>query len=132
MKRHFFTLAALMLLAFIVFACTNSGAPKKKESGILGVADFQSEPSLIKGTVVVNGVVARVSEKDNKLFAIIDTEEAKHCESISCARFYLPAHFDGPTPKVWDEVNITGQIVDRGGLMFQASKLDVVRHLTVR
>ncbi len=130
MKRHYFALAALILLAVVIFACTDSNASKKKEGGILGVADFQSDPSSIKGTVVVTGVVARVSEKDKKLFAIIDIDEAKHCKSTGCAKFYLPVHIDGPTPREWDEVNATGRVVEQGGLMFQASKLDILRHLT--
>ncbi len=132
MKRHYVALAVLMLLAIVIFACTDSNVSKKKEGGILAVADFQSDPSSIKGTVVVTGVVARVSEKDKQVFALIDTDEAKHCKSTGCAKFYLPVHFDGPTPKEWDEVNASGRVVDQGGLMFQASKLDVLRHLTVQ
>ncbi len=132
MKRLFFALAATMLLAFMLFGCTDTSSAKKKEGGILSVADIQSDPSGVKGTVVVTGVVARVSEKDKQVFAMIDTDEAKHCQSTGCAKFYLPVHFNGPMPKEWDEVNATGQIVDKGGLMFQASKLDVVRHLTVQ
>ncbi len=131
MKRHYVMLAALILLA-VIAACTNSNASKKKEGGILGVSDVQSDPSSIKGAVVVTGVVARVSEKDRQVFAIVDTDEAKHCKSVGCAKFYLPVRFEGPLPKEWDEVNVTGQIVQQGGLMFQASKLDVVRHLTVQ
>ncbi len=132
MKRHYLALGALMLLAIVIFACTDSKTSKKKEGGILVVADFQSDPSSIKGTVVVTGVVARVSEKDKQVFTLIDTDEAKHCKSTGCAKFYLPVHFDGPTPKEWDEVHATGRIVDQGGLMFQASKLDILRHLTVQ
>ncbi len=131
MKRHYVALAALMLLA-VIAACTNSNASKKNESGILGVSDVQSDPSSIKGMVIVTGVVARLSEKDRQVFAIVDTNEAKHCKSVGCAKFYLPVHLEGPLPKEWDEVNVTGQIVDQSGLMFQASKLDVLRHLTIQ
>ncbi len=131
MNRHYVALAALMLLG-IIAACTNSNASNKKEGCILSVSDVQSDPSSIKGTVIVTGVVARHSEKDRQVFAIVDTEEAKHCKSVGCAKFYLPVRFNGPVPKEWDEVNVTGQIVQQGGLMFQASKMDVVRHLTVQ
>lgn len=132
MKRHYIALAALMLLAIVIFACTNSNAAKKKEGGILSVADIQSDPSSFRDTITVTGVVGRVSQNDKKLFTLIDTDEAKHCKSTGCAKFHLPVHFDGPMPKEWDEVNTTGRIVDQGGLMFQASKLDVLRHLTVQ
>ncbi len=132
MKRHYYALAGVFLLAFIIISCTNSNASKKKEGGILGVADIQSDPSGVKGMVVVTGVVARVSGKDKQMFALIDTDEAKRCKSTGCAKFYLPVRFEGALPKEWDEVNVTGQIVQQGGLMFQASKVDVVRHLTVQ
>ena len=129
MKRHYYAFAGVFLLAFIIVGCTNSNASKKKEGGILGVADIQSDPSSIKGAVVVTGVVARISTRDKQVFALIDTEEAKHCKSTGCAEFSLPFRFSGPMPKEWDEVNATGRIIDQGGLMFQASKLDVLRHL---
>lgn len=129
MKPHYYALAALMLL---IVACTNSTASKKKDSGILTVAEIQSDLPSVKDTVVVTGVVARVSEKDKQVFALIDTDEAKHCKSTGCAKFYLPVQFSGPSPGEWDEVNATGRIVDQNGLLFQASKLDVVRHLTIR
>lgn len=132
MKRHFFALAGVFLLAFIIIGCTNSNASNKKQGGILSVADIQSNSSSFKGALTVTGVVARLSKEDNKLFAIIDTDEAKHCKSIGCAKFYLPVRFEGPMPKEWDEVNATGQIVEQGGLMFQASKLDILRHLTMQ
>ncbi len=132
MKRHYVMLAGVFLLAFIIISCTNSNASKKKEGGILDVSDVQSDASSIKGAVVVTGVVARVSEKDRQVFAIVDTDEAKHCKSVGCAKFYLPVRFEGPMPMEWDEVNVTGQIIQQGGLMFQASKVDVVRHLTVQ
>ena len=132
MKRHFFALAAL-LLAFILFGCTHTTASKKKEGGILSVADIESAPSSFKdNTLTVTGVVARVSEKDRKLFALIDTDEAKHCKSTGCAKFYLPVRFDGPAPKEWDEVNVTGRIVEQDGLVFQATKLIVLQHLTLQ
>lgn len=131
MKPHYFAIVGVFLLAFVIFGCTNSNASKKKGGGIVGVADIQSDPSSFKDTVSVTGVVARVSEKDKQVFALIDTDEAKHCKSISCAKFYLPVQFNGQMPKEWDEVNATGRIVDQGGLMFQASKLDIVRHLTI-
>lgn len=132
MKRHCFVFAGVFLLALIVFGCTNGNASKKKEGGIVGVADIQSDPSSFKGVVTVTGVVARVSKEDKKLFAIIDTDEAKHCKSTGCAKFYLPVSFDGPIPKEWDEVNLTGRIMEQGGLVFQASKLDILRHLTIQ
>ena len=132
MKRHFYALAAMMLLAtLILFGCSNPTASKEKEGGILSVADLESNPSSLKGSLTVTGVVARVSEKDKKLFAIIDTDEAKDCKSIGCAKFYLPIRFDGPIPQEWDEVKLTGRIVDEKGLVFKAVSCDVLGRLSV-
>ncbi len=128
MKRLFFAFAALMLLAFMLFGCTNTSASKKREGGALSVADLESNPTSFKETLTVMGVVARVSDK--KTFAIIDTAEAKHCKSITCAKFYLPVQFDGQTPKEWDEVKITGKIVDDKGLMLKAVSCEVLSHIS--
>ncbi len=128
MKRLFFALAATTLLAFILFGCTNTSTAKKKEGGVLSVANLESNPTSFKETLTVTGVVARVSDK--KTFAIIDTAEAKHCKSIGCAKFYLPVQFDGPTPKEWDEVKITGRIVDEKGLMLKAITCEVISHIS--
>ncbi len=131
MKRTLIALAALTLLALIMFGCTNTSASKKKESGTLSVADLESNPTAFKDTIVVTGVVARVSEKDKKFFAIIDSDKAMNCRSIGCAKFYLPVQFDGPTPKEWDEVKITGRIVDDKGLILKAVSCEVLQHISV-
>ncbi len=128
MKRLFFALAATMLLAFMLFGCTNTSSAKKKEGSVLSVADLETNPTSFKETLTVTGVVARVSE--NKRFAIIDSAEAKQCRSITCAKFYLPVQFDGPTPKEWDEVKITGQIVHDKGLMLKAVSCEVLSHIS--
>ncbi len=128
MKRFFCALAATMLLAFMLFSCTNTSASKTKEGGVLSVADIESNPTSFKETLTVTGVVARVSDK--KTFAIIDTTEAKDCKSIGCAKFYLPVQFDGQTPKEWDEVKITGRIVDEKGLMLKAVSCEVLSHIS--
>ncbi len=128
MKRLFFALAATMLLAFMLFGCTNTSSAKKKEGSVLSVADLESNPTSFKETITLTGVVARVSSK--KTFAIIDTAEAKHCKSIGCAKFYLPVQFDGQTPKEWDEVKITGRIVDEKGLMLKAVSCEVLSHIS--
>ncbi len=128
MKRLFCALAATMLLAFMLLGCTNTSGSKTKEGGILSVADIESNPTSFKETLTVTGVVARIS--DEKIFAIIDTAEARHCKSIGCAKFYLPVQFDGQTPKEWDEVKITGRIVDEKGLMLKAVSCEVLSHIS--
>lgn len=129
MRNHIFVFAIIALSGIFGFTGLSGGKPKVvKEGGILSVSDIQAEPSACKGTITVTGVVARKSRTDSKIFAIVDTSEAKSCKSTGCAKFYLPVSYEGEIPKEWDEVNITGTIV-KGVLV--ATKLDILRHLTL-
>ena len=122
-----------MILAFIVVVATiglSIGKSKAvSKSRILTVSDVQANPNAYRGSITITGVVAKFSKEDPKVFAIIDTSEAKHCKSTGCAKFYLPLKYDKQVPKEWDEINVTGQFVDNGGLLFEASKIEILRHL---
>ncbi len=121
------------ILAFIVVVATigvSSGKSKAtSKSRILTVSDVQANPNAYKGSITITGVVAKFSKEDPKVFAIIDTSEAKHCKSLGCAKFYLPLKYDKQMPKEWDEINATGQFVDKGGLLFEATKIEILKHL---
>lgn len=107
---------------------TATSADNVVPDAILKVSDIQADPAAYQGTVTVTGVVAGDSKDDPKVFAIIDTAEAQACRSIGCANFYLPIRYSGAMPKQWDEINATG-IFAKGGKEFEASKVEVVRHL---
>lgn len=129
MKKYIFAIAAIALLAGIGFiSLSNEKTKAIKKDGVLSVNDIQADPSAYKGTITINGVVAGISPQDPKLFAIIETSEAKVCKGTGCARFYLPVRYEGEAPKVWDEVNVTGSFAE-GGRIFVATKLEVLRHL---
>ncbi|MBI3377362.1 MAG: hypothetical protein HY035_03020 [Nitrospirae bacterium] len=130
MKKYIFVVMAIILIAGIVFVSLSNGKTKAiKKDGILSVNDIQADPTAYKGTVTITGVVAARPPSDPKIFAIIETTEAKICKQTGCARFYLPVKYEGETPKVWDEVNVTGSFAE-GKLLFLATKADVLRHLT--
>lgn len=129
MKRCIFALVAIIFIAGIAFVSFSNGKTKTvKEGGVLSVNDIQADPSAYKGTITINGVVAGISPQDPKLFAIIETLEAKTCKITGCAKFYLPVKYEGETPKVWDEVNVTGSFVE-GKILVAATKVEVLRHL---
>ncbi len=129
MKKNIFVFVVITLVGIIGFAGVSSGKPKAlKEGGTLSVSDIHADPSAYKGMITVTGVVANKSKTNSKVFAIVDTSEAKTCKSTGCAKFYLPVSYEGEIPKEWDEVNITGTIV-KGVLV--ATKLDILRHLTL-
>lgn len=128
MKRYIFAVLAIVLTAGMFVSFSNGKTKVIKEGGILSVDDVQGDPSAYKGTITVTGVVAGVSNWDKKVFAIVETREAKTCKQTGCAKFYLPVKYEGEMPKEWDEVNVTGSISD-GKLLFNAAKVEVLRHL---
>ena len=131
MKKSMLIFAIIVLVAGIAATSFSNGESKATpKSGILTVSDVQSNPNAYKGAITITGVVARFSKEDPKLFSIIDTAEAKHCKSTGCAKLYLPIKYDKEIPKEWDEINATGRFVEKGGLLFEATKIEVVRHLT--
>lgn len=130
MKKYIFVFAVLAFVAGVAIASPSNGKAKEvKTGGILKVADVQADPYIYKGSITITGVVAKFSKDDRKLFSIIDTTEAKHCKSVGCAKFYLPVKYEKEIPREWDEINATGRFVERGGLLFEAAKIEVLRHL---
>ncbi len=128
MRRYIFVLAVISAVGMLGLASGISGTAKEiKEGGILNVRDIQADPSGHKGTITITGVVAGKAITDSKMFAIVDTSEAKTCKSTGCANFYLPVRYEGERPKEWDEVQVTGMIM-KG--VFAATKVSVLRHLT--
>lgn len=129
MKRYSAVLVAV-IIAGLAFAGLSGGmgAKPQAKNGILSVNDIQADPAAFQGTITINGVVSGFPKEDPKTFAIIDTTEAKLCRTVTCARFYLPVHYEGPAPKVGDEVNVTGEFTEKGQL-FNAQKVEVLRNL---
>jgi len=93
----------------------------------LGINEIRKNPSLLQGTVTVQGVVGGISRDDPRIVGVMDLSELK-CPDPNCGRFLLPVRAGDPVPRVGDEVRVTGQLVDeRGGKVFSAVKVDVVR-----
>lgn len=130
MKKHFIIIVAIIITG-ISFAGFSSGMEKKVQTkGILSVNDIQADPAAYTGSVTINGVVSSISKEDPKLFAIIDTAEAKFCKIVTCANFYLSVQYAGNRPKEGDEINVTGSFGEKGRV-FNATKVDVLRHLNL-
>ena len=131
MKKYILTILAIILIAGITFVDFSNGESRTiKKDGILSVNDIQADHSAYKGVITITGVVAKKYPSDPKVFAIIETAEAKICKQTGCARFYLPVQHEGKTPVEWDEVNVTGSFAEGGQLLFKATKVEVLRHLT--
>ena len=129
MKKYIFALAAIVITG-VAFAGFSSGMGKKVQTkGVLSVNDIQADPAAFTGVITINGVVASRSKQDPKLFALVDTAEAKLCKTVTCGIFYLPVKYAGNAPKEGDEVNVTGSFGDKGRV-FNATRVDILRHLS--
>lgn len=80
--------------------------------GALQVQDLEADPKGYTGKILVRGVVAKVSPNDPQLFALIDSREARVCQDLYCAKFYLPIKVKDAKLKPWDEVNVRGTMTD--------------------
>ena len=140
MNKYFFAVLTALLVASIGFA----GCKTTRAGGVLTVNDLHADPFAYKGNVTFTGVVAGLSKTDPKRFAVIDTSEAILCKQTGCANFYIAVNYEGERPNVWDEVKVTGRIVDTKKVwdemtvlgrvspdsQFKATQVDIVRHLT--
>ena len=107
-------------IALLALAC-------KRPQG-LGINEIRKNPSLLKGTVTVQGIVGGISKDDPRIVGVMDVSELK-CPDPNCGRFQLPVRTVDPVPRIGDEVMITGQMTDeRGVKVFYAAKVDVVRN----
>ena len=131
MKRYI-CITVLFAVAVVVAGSAGFAADQNKQAApVLSVRDIEKNGNTHKGTIIVTGVVARVIKgKEPPLFAIIDTSEARSCKSTGCARFYLPIKYTGPTPREWDEINVTGSLTEGKRSVFEATRVEVLRHLT--
>ena len=95
------------------------GAPLRPlPPGALQVQDLAADIKGYQGTILVRGVMAVASPKDPKLFGLIDSREAKVCQDLKCAKFYLPVKTTGSLPKPWDELNVRGRIVSDASMTY--------------
>lgn len=99
--------------------------PRPLPAGALHVQDLAADMKGYQGTILVRGVMAVASPNDPKLFGLIDSREAKVCQDLHCAKFYLPVKTTGALPKPWDELNVRGKIVsDARQTYLQAESLE--------
>lgn len=97
--------------------------------GALQIQDLQADPKGYTGSIVVRGVVAKVSPNDSQLFALIDSREARVCRDLDCAKFYMPMKAKEANLKPWDELNVRGTITEDAGKRLVYLSADSVENL---
>lgn len=121
-RRYGMGAVRLIAVGFVLagLGCTRSPG--------LGINEIRNNPSLLQGTVTVQGVVGGVSREDPRIVGLMDISELK-CPDPNCGRFFLPVRTGEPVPRIGDEVRVTGQLADERGMkVFFAKKVDVVRN----
>ena len=92
----------------------------------VGVRALVKNPEEHKGEVHVEGVVSQVAS-EAKMFGLIDLEEFKTCQKVTCASLILPIQWDGTMPEVGQQLTVMGEIQKEGKrYLFNASKVDIV------
>lgn len=101
-------------------------APPVKASA-LGVATLMGEPEKHRGPVLVEGVVAKVFPKEQKL-GVIDADEFRRCGTVTCAAEILPVKWAGALPEPKSFVRIEGEIrKGAAGLEFVARSVEKIQ-----
>ncbi len=87
-------------------------AQRPLPKGALQVQDLEADPKGFTGRIMVRGVVAKVSPYDPQLFALIDSREARVCQDLNCAKYYLPIKVKDAKLKPWDEIDVRGTMAE--------------------
>lgn len=125
MKR----LVVLLCLAF-AFPTGFAQAARRAHATIgppIGVAALMRDAGKHKGPVLVEGVVAKVFPRAQKL-GVIDTVEFRRCGVVTCAEEMLPVRWKGAMPEPKALVRMEGE-VQKGpaGFEFVARSVETVR-----
>ena len=97
--------------------------------GALQVQDLEADPKGYTGKILVRGVVAKVSPNDPQLFGLIDSREARVCQDLHCAKFYLPIKVKQTNLKPWDELNVRGTMTEEQAKKMVYLRADSVENL---
>lgn len=143
-KRRYWMAGALVLGAVFVTgtallaggSVANAGLPDllgkaqpPLPKGALQVQDLAADPKGYTGSILVRGVVAKVSPNDPQLFGLIDSREARVCKDLHCAKFYLPVKVKDTNLKPWDEVNLRGTMMEDPAKKMVYLRADSVENL---
>ena len=98
------------------------------DADALQVNQVAADPAAYSGTITVSGVMAGTSPQNPCIFGIFDLKEL-NCTTPNCNKLYLPVRYQGPLPKLGDEVLVSGSFIKTSdGFIFSASDLKVVRN----
>lgn len=119
-------LLSLVLLSALCMAPKPGWSGGAKEVAEVGVRTLMKSPEQYSQQIKVSGVVSQVVE-DAKIFGLIDLEEFKTCNKVTCASLVLPIRWEGSMPEIGQKLTVTGEIKKEGErYLFIASELALV------
>ncbi len=96
------------------------------DKSVLGVDQFMTNVSQYRGPVLIEGVVSGVFP-ENRMVALIDTNEFKACGVTTCAKLTLPIQWTGQMPRIQDTVRVAGHVQQlQGKLVFVGQRLTLI------
>lgn len=117
-------LLAVVTLLTLAMVPGHACAEKTKEDVEVGVRALMESPEAYNDQIQVAGVVNQVVP-DSKMFGLIDLEEFKTCQKVTCASLTLPISWDGTMPEVGQQLTAVGEIQKEGKrFLFKASKVN--------
>lgn len=123
MKKYIVLAAALVVGIALAYGMFFRG-----DADALQVNQVAADPAAYSGTITVSGVMAGTAPQNPNIFGIFDLKELQ-CTTPNCKKLYLQVRYQGPMPKLGDEVLVSGSIMNTGdGFIFSASSLKVVRN----
>jgi hypothetical protein len=123
MQKSAIAAIAVTVAVIIGFVVITMGDAKA-----LNVNDVGNDPASFKGTITITGIMGGVSQQDPSIFGIMDIKELQ-CKTENCNKLFIPIRYQGQTPKIGDEVKVTGSFAKLpDGFLFTAQQLKVVRN----
>ena len=113
-RIFFVTLAAVISATFLLASQSVAAAPLE--------VDAVKSAKALPDTLEVVGVVAKRNVSTGT-FSLIDREEFRKCQSVSCANFLLPVRWNGKLPSITSIVKVKGAVRDtkEGKFLFAES-----------
>jgi len=115
-------LSVIMLLTLAIVP-GHAWADKANGDVEVGVRALMESPEAYAGPIQIAGVVSQVVP-GSKMFGLIDLEEFKTCQKVTCASLVLPIEWDGAMPEVGQQLTAVGEIQKEDmRYLFKASKV---------
>ncbi len=116
--------AIIMVLAVVIsISCWRVGPVV---AGAALEVDAVKSAKSLPSTLEVVGVVAKRNASAGT-FSLIDREEFRKCQSVSCANFLLPVRWSGKLPSIASVIKVIGTIRDtKEGKFFFAESVEAV------